>query len=98
MSCSHVVQDVAVKTLYRTEKRVQDDFVREVALMKFLSRDRNIVQFYGACVHHKQLWLVLEFMEVCAVWSSAALAIVKHVCTTSSPCYQWRFSGVKMPL
>ncbi len=30
-----------------------------------MSRDRNIVQFYGACVQENNLLLVAEMMEVC---------------------------------
>jgi hypothetical protein len=31
---------------------------------RYVSRDRNIVQFYGACVQTNSLLLVIELMEV----------------------------------
>ena len=31
---------------------------------RYVSRDRNIVQFYGACVQENNLLLVAEMMEV----------------------------------
>ncbi|KAK9816754.1 hypothetical protein WJX72_004692 [[Myrmecia] bisecta] len=61
-----VVAVVAVKTL-RTSSLVdaghQEDFLREIAMMKFVSRDRNIVQYYGACIQCERLMLVTEYME-----------------------------------
>ncbi len=33
---------------------------------RYVSRDRNIVQFYGACVQSNELLLIAELMEVCA--------------------------------
>ena len=33
-------------------------------LCRYVSRDRNIVQFYGACVQTNSLLLVIELMEV----------------------------------
>ena len=57
--------------LRSTDAKANADFMREVALLKYLSRDRNIVQFYGACIkpaasqsEHEQLCLITEFMEV----------------------------------
>jgi hypothetical protein len=37
---------------------------RSVVLCRYVSRDRNIVQFYGACVQTNSLLLVIELMEV----------------------------------
>ena len=31
---------------------------------RYVSRDRNVVQFYGACVQENNLLLVAEMMEV----------------------------------
>ena len=31
---------------------------------RYLSRDRNVVQFYGACVQSSSMLLVAELMEV----------------------------------
>eukprot|EP00884_Botryococcus_braunii_P009691 jgi/Botrbrau1/18723/Bobra.0386s0046.1 len=58
------VQDVAIKvTLKQNDERLMQNFVREIAIMRYLSRDRNIVQFYGAVVRPPhELWLVLEYM------------------------------------
>lgn len=36
----------------------------QIAMMKHVSRDRNVVQFYGACLNSDSLMLVVEFMEV----------------------------------
>ncbi|KAK9807895.1 hypothetical protein WJX72_012418 [[Myrmecia] bisecta] len=57
------VQEVAVKTLHRIDSKMEADFIREIAMMKFVSRDRNMVQFYGACVQPNNLMLVLEYMQ-----------------------------------
>jgi hypothetical protein len=38
--------------------------VRIAVLRRYVSRDRNIVQFYGACVQTNSLLLVIELMEV----------------------------------
>ena len=35
-----------------------------MVLCRYVSRDRNIVQFYGACVQTNSLLLVIELMEV----------------------------------
>jgi hypothetical protein len=31
--------------------------------MKYVSRDANLVQFYGACIHGDTIMLVMEFLE-----------------------------------
>ena len=45
-------------------------------LRRYVSRDRNIVQFYGACVQTNSLLLVIELMEVrvftSSLWPAAA--------------------------
>ena len=33
-------------------------------MLKSVSYDRNVVQFYGTCPHGDQTMLVLEYMEV----------------------------------
>ena len=44
-------QEVAVKMLrHPTDAAARQRFLREVALLRRLSRDRNVVQFYGACL------------------------------------------------
>ena len=37
--------------------------MQEVALLRHLNFDRNLVQFYGACIAENNLMLVLEFMD-----------------------------------
>ena len=37
--------------------------MQEIAVLRSLSYDRNLVQFYGACLETKHAMLVLEFME-----------------------------------
>ena len=56
------VQPVAIKTVVHAGD--QQGFVHEIKMLKFVSRDRNIVQFYGAGIRNNQLWLVTEYMEV----------------------------------
>ena len=68
------VQDVAIKMVFHTDQEAREKFETEIAMLKFVSRDRNIVQFYGAGVRmsdpHAQgkveprLWLITEYMEV----------------------------------
>lgn len=58
------VQVVAVKTLHCGEDDpLREHFVREIAMLRYVSRDANIVQFYGAVVSPKALMLVCEHME-----------------------------------
>ncbi|KAK9829623.1 hypothetical protein WJX72_006940 [[Myrmecia] bisecta] len=57
------VQDVAVKTLTRADSHQLQQFRKEISILKSLSFDRNIVQFYGACVQGGKPMLVLEYME-----------------------------------
>ena len=37
---------------------------REIAIMKKISFDANVVQFYGACTSDTGAWLMMEYMEV----------------------------------
>ena len=39
-------------------------YVQEIGLLKSLSFDANIVQFYGACLQEENTMMVLEFMAV----------------------------------
>mmetsp|Transcript_3518 Transcript_3518/g.10219 ORF Transcript_3518/g.10219 Transcript_3518/m.10219 type:complete len:508 (+) Transcript_3518:246-1769(+) len=57
------VQPVAIKSTFKRDRQMEDAFIREIAMMKYVSRDRNIVQFYGACVQTNNLLLVAELME-----------------------------------
>ena len=36
---------------------------QEIAVLRSLSYDRNLVQFYGACLEREHAMLVLEYME-----------------------------------
>lgn len=38
--------------------------VQEIELLRSLSFDANIVQFYGACLQEENTMMVLEFMAV----------------------------------
>ena len=45
--------------------RLEQDFIREMALMKYLSNtDSHVVPFHGACVYDGRLCLVLEYCAV----------------------------------
>ncbi|KAK9811452.1 hypothetical protein WJX72_004105 [[Myrmecia] bisecta] len=57
------VQDVAVKMLTRVDDEQLAQFRKEISILKSLSFDRNIVQFYGACLQEGRPMLVLEYME-----------------------------------
>lgn len=46
---------------------------------RFVSRDRNVVQFYGACVQPSSLLLVSELMEVRA----PVPPLSRHLCLLS---------------
>ena len=68
------VQDVAIKMVHHSDAEAREKFEGEIAMLKFVSRDRNIVQFYGAGVRisdphaegkpEPRLWLITEYMEV----------------------------------
>jgi len=63
------LQRVAVKSLrlghgeLRDAHSQRDSFAQEIAMMQYLSRDANIVQFFGACVVDGRMMLVTELME-----------------------------------
>lgn len=50
--------------MYKTDQKAQEDFLKEIKLLKHVSLDANIVQYFGASFQEDQLWLVTEFMEV----------------------------------
>lgn len=39
------------------------EFLKEINLLKRVSLDSNIVQYFGACFAEDELWLVTEYME-----------------------------------
>ena len=58
------LQPVAVKQLLNPDQKAKSDFLNEIKLLKHVSLDTNIVQYFGACFQDDQLWLVTEYMEV----------------------------------
>ncbi|KAL0046581.1 hypothetical protein WJX82_004436 [Trebouxia sp. C0006] len=57
------VQPVAIKVLNQTDAHQLAEFAKEIQLLRKLSFDRNIVQFYGACLQEENTMMVLEYME-----------------------------------
>ncbi|KAK9804823.1 hypothetical protein WJX72_007321 [[Myrmecia] bisecta] len=57
------MQDVAIKMLTHAGDVQIQQFRKEISILKKLSFDRNIVQFYGACLQAGKPILVLEYME-----------------------------------
>ena len=58
---------------------------QEISILKGISFDRNIVQFYGAVFCAAQPMLVLEYMEVCGARippQSDSIIQVKAPCST----------------
>eukprot|EP00884_Botryococcus_braunii_P012256 jgi/Botrbrau1/21030/Bobra.0144s0042.1 len=64
------VQDVAVKIMVKISPADLRQFHKEVAILKNLSFDKNIVQFYGACVGGPCPLLILEYMEGGDLWEA----------------------------
>ena len=50
--------------MLNTDQKARSEFLNEIKLLKHVSRDANIVQYFGANVQEDQLWLVTEFMQV----------------------------------
>ncbi|KAL0019977.1 hypothetical protein WJX79_004684 [Trebouxia sp. C0005] len=57
------VQQVAIKVLNQADAQQLAEFAKEIQLLRKLSFDRNIVQFYGACLQEENTMMVLEYME-----------------------------------
>eukprot|EP00891_Asterochloris_glomerata_P007989 jgi/Astpho2/7989/Aster-x1474 len=57
------VSEVAVKEMSCIDVSQMHAFEKEVALLQSLTFDRNIVQFYGACLNGSRAWLVMEYLE-----------------------------------
>lgn len=57
------VQQVAIKVLNHTDANELANFAKEIHLLRKLSFDRNIVQWYGACLQEENTMMVLEYME-----------------------------------
>lgn len=58
-----------MKKLHNIDQEVQASFIQEMSMLKFVSRDANIAQFYGACATGDEMMLVVELMEVSCFWS-----------------------------
>ena len=64
--------------------------VQEIELLRSLSFDANIVQFYGACLQEENTMMVLEFMAVrllfhmvtCTSYSLSAHSVCSFVCVS----------------
>ena len=62
------VQEVAVKKLasHLAGDVWMDILVKEINVLKMVSFDRNVVQYYGACLQDQaSAMLVMEYMAVC---------------------------------
>ncbi|KAK9825358.1 hypothetical protein WJX81_003161 [Elliptochloris bilobata] len=56
------VQDAAVKLLTNVDAAQLAVFTEEIRLLRRISFDRNVVQFYGACLETQPPMLVMEYM------------------------------------
>ncbi|KAA6422516.1 MAG: cytochrome P450 [Trebouxia sp. A1-2] len=84
------VQDVVVKVLTHSTNLARQDLRKEVDVLKSVSYDRNVVQFYGTCPLGSQTMLVLEYMEG---------GDLRHALTNSSNGeLQWRKKGAMIAL
>ena len=59
-----LLQEVAIKMLYKNNQKDQEIFLREISMLKFVARDRNVVQFYGVSIQNNGIWLITELMQV----------------------------------
>ncbi|GAB4822983.1 hypothetical protein N2152v2_010029 [Parachlorella kessleri] len=57
------VQVVAVKKLNKVTPHLKAAFIEEAGMLRYVSRDANVTQFYGACVTNGDMMLVEELME-----------------------------------
>lgn len=62
-SCGAAAQEVAIKMLFQSDQKAQEAFLREIIMLKYASRDRNVVQFYGVSIQSSGIWLITEHME-----------------------------------
>ena len=58
------MQPVAIKQMLHTDQKAKEDFLNEIQLLKHVSLDANVLQYYGATIKDEYLWLVTEYMEV----------------------------------
>ena len=61
----HGTTEVAVKFVpcVVADEQKLHQLRREIAIMKRVSYDKHIVQFYGACTTVNGAWLCMEYME-----------------------------------
>jgi serine/threonine protein kinase len=59
------VQDVAVKVLQHTDEAMLKQFQSEIKLLRRISFDRNIVQFYGACLQQEDTMVCKQARSLC---------------------------------
>lgn len=67
--------------LYQSDQKAQEAFLTEISILKFASRDRNVVQFYGVSIRQNGIWLITEHMEVCLPYLPPDNA---HICLTGA--------------
>ena len=89
------MQDVAIKMVHAADAEAREKFQSEIAMLKFVSRDRNIVQFYGAGVRisdphaegkpEPRLWLITEYMEVRAACGVQECGAQEPACLACGP-------------
>jgi serine/threonine protein kinase len=57
------LQPVAIKQMLHTDQKAKEDFLNEIQLLKHVSLDANVLQYYGATIKDDYLWLVTEYMQ-----------------------------------
>ena len=85
------LQPVAIKQMLHTDQKAREDFLNEIKLLKHVSLDANVLQYYGATIKDDYLWLVTEYMQVrgphaisgnyglcCERWRCGGAATVWH--------------------
>ena len=61
--------------------------MQEIRLLKRISFDRNIVQFYGACLESQPPMLVMEYMGVCpSLQPASTCALPVHDLAVTQVC------------
>ena len=85
----HGTSEVAVKhipCLAEDPQRLRHLMQREIAIMKRISYDRNIVQFCGACSADDGAWVCMELMEVSvSMLHTDVLLLKRHPEVKGSP-------------
>ena len=74
--------------------------VQEIQLLRRISFDRNIVQFYGACLESQPPMLVMEYMAVRRAFQCRVRVSGLRVCTApasgpSRQCWSWEYMAVR---